>query len=407
MDQPTSQPSTFQRKTWWAAGTALAILVLTAVFVLSVFLLGKVMVYLQVLLIPLAIAAIMAYLLGPLMEWLCRQGISRVWATVLIFLATTLALISIIFWVAPAAYRQGNEFIQQFPQYADRTKELVNQGILQLKRLEEISFLRGSQSVSGEVDPVTAYAAGLVDDGIKWLEQLFPTLVKATGNLIKNSLGSVVGALPFILSFILVPIFLFFFLVERHAIGAHWMNYLPLRNSPLKNEIVSVVTEINQYLNNFFRGQLIVSLIDGALIGFCLLFLGLDFALLIGLMVGILAMIPYVGITICWIPALLISIVQFGDFWHPLIVTAIFIIVNQIDGIFIAPRVVGNSVGLHPFTVILSVLAWSIIIGGVLGALLAVPLTATLKVLLTRYVWDRSSLPKPHQLAPDSHQPSL
>jgi hypothetical protein len=165
----------------------------------------------------------------------------------------------------------------------------------------------------------------------------------------------------------------------------------PLRASPLKNEIVSLVSEINSYLISFFRGQLIVSLIDGLLIAIALLFMGLDFAILIGLMVGVLGLIPYLGMMICYIPAVIIAAAQFGDWTHPLIVTAIFILANNIDGIFIAPKIVGESVGLHPLTVIVSVLAWSLILGGLLGALLAVPLTATIKVLLKRYFWDRPS----------------
>jgi len=118
-------------------------------------------------------------------------------------------------------------------------------------------------------------------------------------------------------------------------------------------------------------------------------FIRLDFALLIGLMVCVLGLIPYAGMMICLIPALLIAIAQFGDWWHPFWVVVIFIVANQVEGIFISPKIVGESVGLHPLTVIISVLAWSVVLGGLLGALLAVPLTATLKVLLKRYFWDR------------------
>jgi predicted PurR-regulated permease PerM len=70
-------------------------------------------------------------------------------------------------------------------------------------------------------------------------------------------------------------------------------------------------------------------------------------------------------------------------------VTGIFVVVQQIDGLFITPKIVGESVGLHPMTVIVSVFMWSLLMGGLLGAILAVPLTATLKVLLKRYVWEK------------------
>ena len=74
---------------------------------------------------------------------------------------------------------------------------------------------------------------------------------------------------------------------------------------------------------------------------------------------------------------------------HPLIVTGVFLLVQNLEAIFIAPRIVGNSVGLHPMTVIVSIFVWGLLIGGLLGPILAVPLTATLKVLLARYVWGR------------------
>jgi len=116
----------------------------------------------------------------------------------------------------------------------------------------------------------------------------------------------------------------------------------------------------------------------------------LKFALLIGLLVAILQLIPYLGILLCWIPAALIALAQWGDWKHVLIVSIIFLIVSNLDGFFIAPYIVGESVGLHPVTIIVSVLGWSLLIGGLLGALMAVPLTATVKVFLKRYIWRRS-----------------
>jgi len=89
------------------------------------------------------------------------------------------------------------------------------------------------------------------------------------------------------------------------------------------------------------------------------------------------------------VPAVLIAAFQWGDWLHPIGVTLIFIVIQNLEGIFYAPRIVGNYVGLHPMTVIVSIFVWGLIIGGVLGPLLAVPLTATIKVLLARYVWGR------------------
>jgi predicted PurR-regulated permease PerM len=179
-------------------------------------------------------------------------------------------------------------------------------------------------------------------------------------------------------------------LKESPAITRRWREYLPLRNSPLKDEVAAVLSQINSYIIAYFRGQLLVCLIDGLLIGAALFFfVGLNFAPLVGLLVVVLTMIPYIGIIVCWVPAVLLAAAQWGDWSHPLIVTAIFVIVQSIEAIFIAPRIVGNSVGLHPMTVIVSIFIWGLLIGGLLGPILAVPLTATVKVLLARYVWGR------------------
>ena len=191
------------------------------------------------------------------------------------------------------------------------------------------------------------------------------------------------------LSLILVPIYLFFLLNEKPRIEKRWKEYLPLRASPLRDEVAEALSEINKYVTAYFRGQLLVCLVDGVLIGTALTLIGLNFAPLIGLLVVILTMVPYIGIIVCWVPAVLIAAFQWGDWLHPIGVTLIFIVIQNLEGIFYAPRIVGNYVGLHPMTVIVSIFVWGLIIGGVLGPLLAVPLTATIKVLLARYVWGR------------------
>jgi len=221
------------------------------------------------------------------------------------------------------------------------------------------------------------------------LQQTLPTFVGKLWDILKKSIGGFLGITGFLLSLILVPIYLFFLLNEKPRIQQRWRDYLPLRASPFRDEVAEALSEINRYVTAYFRGQLLVCLVDGILIGIALTIFGLNFAPLIGAMVVVLTMIPYIGIIICWVPAVLIAAFQWGDWTHPIIVTVIFIVIQNLEGIFYAPRIVGNYVGLHPMTVIVSIFVWGLVIGGVLGPLLAVPLTATIKVLLARYVWGR------------------
>src|SRR5207237_8490875 len=114
---------------------------------------------------------------------------------------------------------------------------------------------------------------------------------------------------------------------------------------------------------------------------------GLVYELVIYCLDVVLTIITYIGIVLCWIPSVIIAAFQFGDCTHPLVVTGIFILIQNLEGMFYAPRIVGKSVGLHPMTVIVSIFVWGLLIGCLLGPILAVPLTATIRVLLTRYVW--------------------
>ena len=382
-------PTPFQTKSLWAAITSLSFLAVGA----SVLLIGSLVVgaisFLQPVLTPIAVAAILAFLLEPVVRFSMRLGLSRLISIILVYLAFAAFFVGLLVYIIPPAYRQGNTLVKNFPGYMQKTQALTTRTFENLHRLSSLDFLRSDQTDQPANEQLSALVSQSIKDAGNWVQQKIPDLAVESGRFLQRSLGGFLGVFGLLLSMILVPIFLFFFLKDSASIAENWSRYLPLRASPLKNEIVSLVGEINSYLISFFRGQLIVSLIDGFLISVALLILGLDFAILIGLMVGVLGLIPYLGMMICYIPAVIIAAAQFGDWTHPLIVTAIFILANNIDGIFIAPKIVGESVGLHPLTVIVSVLAWSLILGGLLGALLAVPLTATIKVLLKRYFWDR------------------
>ena len=382
-------PTPFQTKSLWAAITSLSFLAVGA----SVLLIGSLVVgaisFLQPVLTPIAVAAILAFLLEPVVRFSMRLGLSRLISIILVYLAFAAFFVGLLVYIIPPAYRQGNTLVKNFPGYMQKTQALTTRTFENLHRLSSLDFLRSDQTDQPANEQLSALVSQSIKDAGNWVQQKIPDLAVESGRFLQRSLGGFLGVFGLLLSMILVPIFLFFFLKDSASIAENWSRYLPLRASPLKNEIVSLVGEINSYLISFFRGQLIVSLIDGFLISVALLVLGLDFAILIGLMVGVLGLIPYLGMMICYIPAVIIAAAQFGDWTHHLIVTAIFILANNIDGIFIAPKIVGESVGLHPLTVIVSVLAWSLILGGLLGALLAVPLTATIKVLLKRYFWDR------------------
>jgi len=215
-----------------------------------------------------------------------------------------------------------------------------------------------------------------------------------------------------VLGFAMTPIYLYYFLKESSGIKAHWHEYVPLKASQFKTEVIDTLQEINGYLISFFRGQMLVAFIDGVLVGIALWIFGLPYGLLIGLLLAGLGVIPFIGNILCMIPACVIAYVHFGHVdnqnflgtnpWiYVTAVIAIFFIVQQINSLVTAPKIVGDSVGLHPMTVIFSMLFWSLLLGGFIGALLAVPMTAAVKVLFRRYVWERKlNEPPPEDTSP-------
>jgi predicted PurR-regulated permease PerM len=375
---------------WFASLTAISLAVVAALTVYAGSLVVAGLAFLQPLLIPMVVAVILAYLLEPVVAKFCLLGMSRMWAVLLLLALLAAGFSGVVLWVAPSISHQAVEVGSSFPEYSARGEKLLLSGLdwargLQ-QRFEPAAAAEEERTVR---DEVWAMAGDYVQRLVDWLQQKLPDFLAAAGGFLQRSLGGFLGVAGVAVSLLLVPLFLFFFLKDADSLAQDWRKYIPLPDSALKDEVASLVEEINSYLIRYFRGQFLVSIIDGALIGTALLIVGVNFALLIGLAVGILAMIPYLGMLLCWIPAVLIAAAQFGDWTHPLIVTAIFLAMNNLEGFFISPRIVGESVSLRPFTVILSVLVWSLVLGGLLGALLAVPLTATSKVLLQRYVWHR------------------
>jgi predicted PurR-regulated permease PerM len=421
-------PTAWQEKTMWAALTALFVVFLIVIAAAAVWAGANFISFLQPILIPVAIAAILAYLLDPLVTRLCRRGMQRTPAIAVIFLTAFLALGSLIWWLVPTVSVQSANFAKELPGYTQTARDRVVDLLVRYNRTTASSGVthgKGTSLTSSIVNfflgpnpsphpqpagtpeetasPIETIAPAPskitsadrqriqadVERLFPNLERYFPTLTEKVWTITKKSIGGFLGVAGFLFSLVMVPIYLFFFLKERPGIEQKWKEYLPLRPSPLKDEVAEALSEINGYIVAYFRGQLLVCLVDGALIGSALTIIGLNFAPLIGVLVVVLTMIPYIGIVICWIPAVLIAAFQWGDWTHPLIVTGIFIAIQNLEGIFYAPRIVGTYVGLHPMTVIVSIFVWGLIIGGVIGPLLAVPLTATVKVLLGRYVWGR------------------
>jgi predicted PurR-regulated permease PerM len=218
-----------------------------------------------------------------------------------------------------------------------------------------------------------------------WLAKVLPEI----GVWVFGQVGRVASWFGVLAGLALVPVYTFYFLLEKKGISSQWTDYLPLTDSRFKTEVVFVLNSINNYLISFFRGQVLVAICDGILYGLGFLIIGLPYALLIGVTAIALTMIPFLGAIVTCAGALVIALVQFGDWLHPLLVLFVFGCVQALEGLVISPRIMGNRVGLHPVTIIIALMVGTTLLGGLLGGILAIPFTAALRVVMFRYVWKR------------------
>jgi len=204
----------------------------------------------------------------------------------------------------------------------------------------------------------------------------------------------------FLAGLALAPVYIFYFLLEKRGIQANWTDYLPVRDSTAKEEIVFVLHSINDCLIVFFRSQVLVAMCVGALLTTGFLAIGLDYAILLGVLAGLLGIIPYLGVMLSIVPAFILSMVQFvpDDGWtRPILMLVWFAAVQAMEGLFISPKIIGDRVGLHPLTIIIAVMIGTTLLGGIVGGVLAIPLTAALRTLMFRYIWKkRDSAPDPN-----------
>ena len=410
-------PTRFQSKTIWRALTGIAILVIGILIVGLIWLAGKTLGYLQPVLVPLAVAGIIAYLLDPIVSWLQTRGLSRLKAVITVFASFVILLTALGFLIAPPIAKQVSDAFHDKEEIARKATTAMTEvkDAPWLKPLinyasEKVNPETGATHIETEAittDMVVQTANGDAyakpDYQYRWqflISKYAAQIAQTVTGWFSEGSSKILGMLGLTIGFVMAPIYLYYFLKESSSIKAHWHEYVPLKASRFKNEVVDSLQEINGYLISFFRGQMLVAFIDGILVGIALWIFGLPYALVIGLAMAVLGVIPYIGNIICLIPACLIAFVHFGHIdnqnflgsspWaYVLAVVAIFLVVQQINSLLTAPKIVGDSVGLHPMTVIFSMLFWSLLLGGFIGALLAVPMTAAIKVLFRRYIWER------------------
>ncbi len=308
------------------------------------------------LLFTVIISLIFSYLLNPIINYMEKRGLSRSLGIIILYVAILgiFAAISISF--VPRLSRELKEVIVVLPDYFNRMTDFFKDLYDKYYNLDTIA-------------PLLENFEGIVYDNLNKLQKvLLENMSK-----IFTSVGSLINR---IISLVLIPILTFYFLKDKDKLLNRAYLTIPKRNRP---EVKELLIEIDKSLSQFVRGRLILAIYVGIATTIVLLILNINFAVVIGLLTGIADIIPYFGPFLGFLPAVIFAFLDSVSkgIW----VAIIFVLIQWVENNVLAPKIIGESTGLHPITVLLGI----IIAGnlyGVLGMIFVIPLVSILKILI-------------------------
>ncbi len=340
---PFSTSEQRQSLLWIAIG-----ILLVALFVL----LGPV-------LAPFVAAAMIGYVLNPGVDWLTARRIPRTSAVMLIIIATFILIIALLLIVVPILRSEIPLLQQRLPSLLDKIDAILGPWLAQLGMKVQLDSAGVKQMLAEKL------AAGSAELGPAFLSSL-----KVGGMAVMGWIATIV----------LVPVVLFYLLLDWHAMLARLALMVPRRWISL---VTSMAVEADSLLAQYLRGQLLVMLVLATYYSVALAIAGFDVALPVGLLTGLLVFIPYIGFGIGLLLAVVAAILQFDGLQGLIAIAIIYGCGQVIEGFYLTPRLVGERIGLHPLAVIFALLAFGQLFGFV-GILLALPASAILSVIVKR-----------------------
>lgn len=346
------------------AGFALSLLALfgsAALLIAAIAGLGRLIGYFSSAIWPLAIAGLFALILRPTVDWLERRlGLRRLVAVILLYVCFLLVATGSLLLVLPPLVEQAVAFIAYLPTLWDSVATYFQQHYPHW-----VAMLRDNLQNRG----LPNLAAVIATESKTFLAQTLPS--------VKVAFGGLLDAFAFVTHVVIIPVYLFFFLLMRGEPTGRLGEQLPFVGSSVRGDIVFLTEEFVAIIISFFRGQLLIGFCMGALYATGFTAIGLKFGLAIGFALGLLNIIPYLGTILGLVTALPLAFFQPGGGWALVaLVLLVKLIVQAAESWVLTPKIMGDRTGLHPVAIIFAVFFWGTAFHGILGMLLAVPLTA-------------------------------
>lgn len=338
--------------TWFADEEAIYLFLVLLGGLLIVVFFGKT-------LAPVLTALVLAYLMQGVVTTLQNRGLSHFLSVLAVFLLFLGGLVAVLGIVLPMVWRQTANLVREQLPY------ILSNGETWLRQLPE----RYPQVVS-------------VDQMEQLVTLLRQEVAEAGQSILSLSLASIPGVLNVLLFLVLVPVLVFFFLKDKDKLTGWIQGFLPQRHQLL----VRVWHEMDEQIANYVRGKALEILIVGAGAFLAFLWLGLNYALLLAVMVGLSVIVPYVGATVVTLPVAVVGWVQFGWSSEFALVMAAYAAIQFIDGNILVPLLFSEVVNLHPVAIIVAILFFGGL-WGLWGVFFAIPLATLLKAVI--HAWPR------------------
>lgn len=308
--------------------------------------------------LPFFFAMLFAYLLQPAFAYLQRKKVPPPLAITIIYLILFGLIFFLLFYILPQFLTEGSNFLRYLPKIINQIEQMW------------VNFVDGVERVSLP-DIVTKTINNADDSLIRYLEESFTKTSENISNILR-----------WLAYLALAPFLSYYMLRDKDMIKKKIIAMLSPKERP---EILRIAGEADRLLRQFVYGYLLVSLILGVLTAIFLYIIGVEYALTLGLIMAVADLIPYFGPFIGAIPAIVIA---YGQSGRLALITAIgMLALQQLEGSVITPKVMGERIGLHPLVTIFAVLVGGYLFG-IIGTVLAVPVTATL-ILIIKYIYGR------------------
>ncbi len=325
---------------------------------------------LRSVLLPFVAGIVIGYLLDPFATKVQKMGVkNRTWATIIVMLLVFIVILPVLIFLIGMIDEQLGRFISALPQYANNLSVRIEPVVLDLQ----------DKFPSLQADKIREFIHGNLANSMKLVGKLLHKLISGGFALVN------------LLSLLLItPIVAFYMLRDWHSFLANVDELLPKK---YKDTIRCLAKRIDNILASFIRGQLSVCVLLGTFYATGLYIVGLELGVLVGFLAGLISFIPYVGSIVGFVISIALALAQFGTWGAIVQVIIVFMLGQFIEGNFLTPKLVGDSVGLHPVWIMFALLSGGVLLG-FLGLMIAVPVAAIIGVLLRHSIecYKQSSL---------------